>query len=264
MDSNQDINIVVVGSGNVAEALAHLFATTAGISLRQLYARNAERGRAIATTVGTEWTDDAASLAEADIYLIAVSDRAVKSVATVLPFSPHAVVAHTAGSIPITAIPEREGGRGVFYPLQSFTSGRSEAIEGAPIFIEGDSAETTAKLLNLANRLGLKAEEANSERRRRLHLAGVFVNNFVNHLYAIASDIIAEEGFDFATLKPIIRETAAKAIASGDPRNVQTGPAVRGDEEVTARHLAMLANDETKQLIYKYLTQSIWETSKKI
>lgn len=260
----ESTSVVIVGSGNVAEAMALRLSQSSGVELKQVYARNRERGSHIATLANTTSTSDAAELAIADIYLIAVSDRAVESVAAELPAPKGAIVAHTAGSIPLAAIPEREGGRGVFYPLQSFTSGRSRAIEGAPIFIEGDSAEVCAMLRHLAECMGLKAEDADSERRRKLHLAGVFVNNFVNHLYAVATEMVEGEGLSFEVLRPIIRETAAKAIASADPRSVQTGPARRGDREVIERHLMMLTNDNTKRQIYNYLTESIWETSKKI
>lgn len=260
--NNKMLSVVIVGSGNVAEALAVRLGASVGIALQQIYARNAERGSHIARLAGATWSNDV--LAEADIYLIAVSDRAVEDVATSVPFPPEALVAHTAGSVPLMAIPERKGGRGVFYPLQSFSAGRSEAIEGAPIFIEGDSEATCARLRDLAERMGLNADVADTERRRRLHLAGVFVNNFVNHLYATAADIVTGEGLDFEILRPIIRETAAKAIASANPRSVQTGPAQRGDRATIERHMAMLEDDDTKREIYNYLTQSIWETSKKM
>lgn len=258
------LSVVVVGSGNVAEALAVRLASTEGVELRQIYARNARHGSYLSSLTGVAWSAEASELAAADIYLIAVSDRAVGDVASTLPFAAHAIVAHTAGSVPLTAIPERESGRGVFYPLQSFTSGRGEALDGAPIFIEGSDATTEQLLSHLAQLMALRVEHADSERRRRLHLAGVFVNNFVNHLYALASDIVVSEGLDFDVLKPIIRETAAKAIASGDPRGVQTGPAVRGDSAVIDRHFDMLRDDDVKKQIYKDLTTSIWETSKKM
>ena len=90
------------------------------------------------------------------------------------------------------------------------------------------------------------------------------MNNFVNHLYAEGSDILAREELDYDMLKPLIAETAAKAIATNNPRSVQTGPAVRGDVVVTDRHVTMLAEDERKRQIYKLITESIWETSKKI
>ena len=107
-------------------------------------------------------------------------------------------------------------------------------------------------------------EYADSERRRTIHLAGVFVNNFTNHLYALGREIVAEEGLDFEVLRPLIAETAAKALDSGNPAAVQTGPARRGDREVIERHLAILGKESTKGKIYNEITSSIWETSKRI
>lgn len=67
---------MIVGSGNLAEALAQAVARS-GLQLVQLFARNAARGEAVAALAGTQWTADPARLADADIYLISVSDKAV-------------------------------------------------------------------------------------------------------------------------------------------------------------------------------------------
>jgi predicted short-subunit dehydrogenase-like oxidoreductase (DUF2520 family) len=45
---------------------------------------------------------------------------------------------------------------------------------------------------------------------------------------------------------------------------VQTGPARRGDVAVVERHLAMLGKESSKGKIYNDITDSIWETSKRI
>ncbi|MFR5766674.1 MAG: NAD(P)-binding domain-containing protein [Alistipes sp.] len=89
--------VVIVGSGNLAEALAQAVARS-GLQLVQLFARNAARGEAVAALAGTQWTADPARLADADIYLISVSDKAVGEVAAALPLPAGAVVAHTAGA----------------------------------------------------------------------------------------------------------------------------------------------------------------------
>jgi predicted short-subunit dehydrogenase-like oxidoreductase (DUF2520 family) len=86
----------------------------------------------------------------------------------------------------------------------------------------------------------------------------------VNHLYASGADVVSRVELDYDVLKPLIEETARKALESNDTRKVQTGPAIRGDRAVCERHLEMLSDDELKQQIYKYITESIWETSKKI
>jgi predicted short-subunit dehydrogenase-like oxidoreductase (DUF2520 family) len=214
--------------------------------------------------VNVEWCGDVEEVASADIYLIAVSDRAVADVAASLNVPDSAIVVHTAGSVPMDAIAKRKGGRGIIYPLQSFTSGREVNLYDVPLFVEADSEATRQRLMNVASIISSRVEYADSERRRVIHLAGVLVNSFVNHLYVAGSDVLATKDLDFDILKPLIAETAAKAIATSDPASVQTGPAVRGDVAVTERHVAMLADDKRKQQIYKLITESIWETSKKI
>ena len=65
-------------------------------------------------------------------------------------------------------------------------------------------------------------------------------------------------------LKPLIAETAAKACDARSPLDVQTGPAVRNDFATKARHGDLLAFDLRLKNIYSTISQSIWETSKKI
>ena len=78
--------VVVIGSGNVAEALAGAIAASP-YGLAQLYARNRDRGERIARSYGCPFASDPQELAPADIYLIAVSDRAVGEAAEALDLS---------------------------------------------------------------------------------------------------------------------------------------------------------------------------------
>ena len=80
----------------------------------------------------------------------------------------------------------------------------------------------------------------------------------------MAADRLEENAsLPFDVLRPLIEETARKAVEATHPRGVQTGPAVRGDFSVAERHTKMLG-DEHKAQIYKLLTEYIWQTSKKI
>ena len=247
--------VVIVGSGNVAEALARALPAS-GVELCQLFARVAALG-------GTTWTDDPRSLAAADLYLVAVSDRAVGEVAASLPVPAGAVVAHTAGSVPLDAL----GGfahRAVLYPLQTFTAGRAVDFAQVPLFIEASDEATRGAVERFARRLSTQVYPADSQRRGALHLAGVLACNFVNALYTAGERTLAREGLPFEVLKPLIAETAAKALASPSPAAVQTGPAVRGDLPTLERHRARLAGDALLLEIYNSMSQYIWETSRKI
>lgn len=262
--SNDRVEVVIIGSGNVAEAFACALSKSEAIRLKQIFARNEARGRAIAERVNSVWSNRPEELMPADIYIISVSDRAVGDVASSLCFAPGSVVVHTAGSVLLAELPSEGVHRGILYAFQSFTHGRDIAFEGLPLFVEAESEQVYNLLEAFGRALGCRVERASSERRRVIHLAGVFVNNFVNHLYALADEIIADAGLRFEVLRPLILETALKALDSGDPRSVQTGPAVRGDRGVVERHLDMLNSDKLKLEIYKLITESIWETSKRI
>ena len=255
--------IVLIGSGNLAEALARAVATSP-LEIVQLFARNPERGQTVARLAGCGWTDDPAHLDRtADLYLIAVSDRAVSEVASTLPIPESAAVAHTAGSVPLEALPERFARRAVFYPMQTFTKGRAVDFSQIPIFLETSAPEWRPELETLARQLSRKVFWADSARRGNVHLAAVFACNFVNHMYAIGEEIVQRAGLDFEVLKALIAETAAKACDARSPRDVQTGPAVRNDTTTLERHLRLLDTEPTLQDIYTQISQHIWETSRK-
>lgn len=255
--------IVIIGSGNLAEALARAVARS-GLKLVQIFARNARRGEAVAALAATQWTADPAGLAEADIYLIAVSDRAVAEVAAALPIPAGAVVAHTAGSVPLEALPARFARRAVFYPLQTFTKGREVDFSQIPVFLETDDETLRPELEAFARRLSHTVIWADSACRAKVHLSAVFACNFVNHMYAVAERIVRSAGLPFDVLKPLIAQTAAKALDAASPADVQTGPAVRNDAETRARHCALLDGELQLKNIYSIISNSIWETSKKI
>lgn len=254
--------VVIVGSGNVAEALARALPAS-GAELCQVFARNRERGPRVAALGGTTWTADPDRLAEADLYLIAVSDRAVGEVAASLRLPDGAVAAHTAGSVPLDAL-EPFPRRAVIYPLQTFTAGRAVDFARVPLFLEASDKGTYQAVERFARRLSSQLYPADSKRRGILHLAGVLACNFVNALYAAGERTLAREGLPFEALRPLIAETAAKAFAAPSPAAVQTGPAVRGDLPTLERHRALLAEEPLLLEIYNLMSRYIWETSRKI
>ena len=255
-------NIAIVGSGNLAEALAAAVARLDGIRLT-VAARNALRGRAIAERCGARYVAADAALHDIDLCIIAVSDTAIAGVAEALDLAPTATVAHTSGSTPFDALPARYASRGAFYPFQTFTAGREVDFAQIPIFIEGSDPQTAEALHAVACRLSRNVAPADTPTRRMIHLAGVFACNFANRMFGIGGEIVSRAGLSFDTLRPLIAETAAKALAAASPAEVQTGPAVRGDAATQQRHAGMLAGKPQLAEIYKLVSENIWQTSKK-
>jgi len=274
-------NVVVIGSGNVAEALVRAIAAlppSAPYRLAQVAARNEERGRMLATLGGCDYTEQVASPAAADIYLMAVSDTAIPELAASIGLrggrrgdacdvgaggSAHgSVVVHTAGSVDLDALAPAAEHRAVLYPLQTFTAGRQVDLRRIPLFIEASTPLALETIDGLAQALSNTVRYTSSQLRAQLHLAAVFAANFSNHMYVIAEGILRKQGVEFDALKPLIEECADKAVASSSPAAAQTGPAVRGDTETLNRHMMMLDSEELR-LIYKMISENIWKTSSK-
>ena len=188
---------------------------------------------------------------DADIYIISVSDKAISAVAEELK-DVNGLVVHTAGSVPMDVLPQTR--RGVFYPLQTITKGRKLMPSHVPFYIEANRECDLDLLRTLAETMGSSAMPMDSHRRRYLHLAAVFCCNFVNRLYGITAELLAEQDIPFNVMLPLIHETANK-MDELMPRDAQTGPAVRWDEEVMSQQMSLL-DDERRQL-YQLLSKSI-------
>jgi predicted short-subunit dehydrogenase-like oxidoreductase (DUF2520 family) len=261
------MKIVVIGSGAVAEHLVHRIADSPTLELVQVFARNAERGRLLAemTLGGVSWTATPAELASADLYILAVSDRAVAQLSEELPFPADAVVAHTAGCVDVADMSPRIAHRAVLYPLQSFTKGRAiENFRQTPFFVEGATPRALSVVREVAEALSDNVIEMSSAQRAHLHMAGSWANNFTNLMFTIAEEVAGEAGVPFDYVRPIIAETVAKAMSMPSPALAQTGPAQRGDTSIQAKHIAMLAAIHPEYVeLYKLLSKTIWSKTLK-
>ncbi len=249
----------------MAEGFAKASAEAENVELVAIWARNSQTGGQLAAHCGVELCN-AVELPVADLYIIAVSDRAVGPLSAELTFPAEAVVVHTAGSVALSELSDRIAHRGVIYPLQTFTKGRKIEFSRIPLFVEGETEHARDVAWQLATTLSNNTQWADGKTRRNLHLSGVFVCNFVNRMYGIGADLLAQCGVDHSVLAPLIEECAAKAMESDHPSAVQTGPAVRGDKQVQERHTDMLnaMGAERVAEIYKLISEDIWETSKKM
>ncbi|MDE6257642.1 MAG: DUF2520 domain-containing protein [Muribaculaceae bacterium] len=193
---------------------------------------------------------------EADITLISVSDSAIAEVVAKLP-PLSGIVAHTSGSTPISIFEGKVKDRyGVFYPLQTFSKNKKLEYDKIPFYIEGSDKETAQKLFNAASLISSNVRMADSEQRKRLHIASVLSCNFVNHLWALSDTYLAEGGLDFNDLIPLLSETMNK-VKTLRPKEGQTGPAVRGDRNIIESHLSQLENKQDLRNIYAILSDSI-------
>ncbi|MGJ8685532.1 MAG: Rossmann-like and DUF2520 domain-containing protein [Nonlabens sp.] len=193
-------------------------------------------------------------LPKADLIIIATPDDFIKEVSDSIKND--AVVVHTSGSVAMDAV-SRHKNHGVFYIPQSFSKSRAMVFDHLPICIEFNNTVTQHVLEDLGNTLSRKLTHLNSQQRGRLHIAAVYMNNFVNHCYTKADEILQESQIDASLLYPLMNETLAKA-QDLSPLAAQTGPARRNDEQTIARHLNSLKTND--RAMYDAITQSIKNT----
>jgi len=254
--SSPRLRIILAGAGRVAGHLASALQEQ-GHTIVLVINRSGERAKALAAKSGASFAELPVSLPlpPADVVIYAVSDQALEEMITAVP--PGEMLAlHTAGSIALDIFKGRASRYGVLYPLQTFTEDRAIDFREVPLCIEANTPEDEEALRALARSLSRQVVRVSSRQRLTLHLAAVLVNNFVNHLYLQADDLLQKEGLPFDLLQPLIEETAAKAMAEG-PRRAQTGPAVRNDENVIIKHLELLSCSPELQRLYRLLSDSI-------
>ena len=224
-------------------------------NLKQWY--NRSKIQKIDSLEDIQFTNDITNLDNADIYIICVSDSAIENLSNDLQFKNRLVV-HTSGSVPMRNL-NKKNRRGVFYPLQSFSKEIEINFINVPICIEANDKKDRQKLEMVATAIGSPKYFIQSDQRKILHLAAVFVNNFTNQLYRISHELTDNKNINFDILKPLIAETSKK-VQQQSPYKSQTGPAKRGDKKTIKQHYKLLEDYPTYKKIYELLTHSIQKT----
>ena len=248
------MKIVFIGAGNLATRLS-LAMQRVGMQIGQVYSHTEASARQLATRLGCPWTNDLSALQEdGDLYVFSLKDTVLSDVISKVKPN-NGMWVHTAGSMPMSVFEGYAQRFGVLYPLQTFSKGKNVNFDVIPIFLEANTDKNADYLKNIASALSENVRFMSSEKRRSLHLAAVFACNFTNHIYTLSYKLLENESIPADVLLPLIDETVSK-IHSMPPAAAQTGPAIRYDENVINKHLAML-DDPDMQAIYRLLSQSI-------
>lgn len=251
--------IVCIGAGKVAQ---HLCSTLLQHEYKivQIYSRTITSARKLAQQINTEYTNSIANLKQnADLYIICVSDNALLQIAENLTIEKGLIV-HTAGSIDMTILSNCSKRYGVFYPLQTFSEQKTLNFKDIPICIEANTIEDYKILNNFAQTLANNVYQISSMQRKYIHTGAVFACNFVNHLFNIAYEILTQQKIPFQLLKPLVNETLQKAFLF-QPKQVQTGPAIRNDTVVMQNQRQLIQNPLHAQ-IYDLISKSIIQSAK--
>jgi len=250
------MKIVSLGAGNLATHLI-IELQKKGFEIEQVYSRSEASAKELAEKLHSLYTTEIEGIVtNAHIYIISICDDAIESFSKKLSLTNQLVI-HTAGSVSMEIFTKKFENHGVLYPLQTFSKSRAVDFSNIPVFIEANRPKNLKVIYSIANSVTNNVFIATSQERLQLHLASVFCSNFVNHLCHLSAQIVEKSGLEFSVFAPLILETVQKALASGNPNSVQTGPAVRNDRNVLQKHAAILNNRPEIREIYHILSESI-------
>ena len=256
------MKIVLIGAGNLSTHLGKAL-HAAGHDMVQVFSRTMQSADTLASLLDAEPLTDMAQVRDdADVYIFSVKDSALEQLISQLCGGEKKVFLHTAGSMPMSVFRGKALHYGVLYPMQTFSKQREVDFSQIPCFIEANDEHALQQIGDVAHQVSSRVYHLASEDRKYLHLSAVFACNFVNHCYALSREILEEHGIPFDVMLPLIDETAAK-VHELDPKDAQTGPAVRYDENVLRAQGALLKSNPQMKDIYDRMSMSIHKLSVK-
>lgn len=255
-------SIIMVGAGNLATQLG-LALVEVGFPIVQVFSRTKESAQDLADKLNSEAITDINSLRnDADVYIFSVKDSVLcQLIPNVCRGKKDRLFLHTAGSMPLDCFKGFANRYGVFYPMQTFSKSRKVNFKEIPIFIEGSTNDTVQEIRDIASSISDYVISLSTNDRQYLHLAAVWACNFVNYCYSVAANILESKDIPFNVIIPLINETTQK-VHDINPKDAQTGPAVRWDKNIIEKQMNLMSSFPSKQAIYGMISKDIHEQNK--
>lgn len=252
------MKITLIGAGNLATNIGKALVKN-GHYIMQVYSRTLESAATLASLTGGVATNKTSAISdEADVYIFALKDSVLPGIIEQIGtnISNGKVFIHTAGSVSIDCFRTKVEHYGVLYLMQTFSKARDVDFTNIPCFIESNDKYADRIIRTLAESVSRIVYELSSDKRRYLHLAAVWACNFSNHCYTIASELLEKCEIPFDVMLPLIDETARK-VHTLLPKNAQTGPALRYDENIINSQIELMEDDLLLRRIYEEMSESI-------
>jgi predicted short-subunit dehydrogenase-like oxidoreductase (DUF2520 family) len=265
----QGQTVTLVGAGNLAHALAELL-PPAGYNIVEIVTRsNSARARALGRKAKPPATTIAKAHWSGDIVWLAVSDGAIRELASSL--APVAnwkgkIVLHSSGALSSRELaPLRRAGARVasVHPMMTFVPGRAPDMAGVVWTVEGDPSAVKAARRIVTSLRG-HAIAIDRKHKPLYHAFGAFLSPLLIVHLETASRLaqgagIPRRGMD-ALMKPIVEQTLANLWVSigqqGGAGKAFSGPLIRGDVGTIQRHLKSLKTFPAACRLYEALVSA--------
>lgn len=244
----EDMNIGIVGAGNVGVALA-MALKEKGFKLGGLCCRTEESARRASEKLGVAYSMGPEEVTRhADIVFITTPDRVIGDVCREIAqnggFRDGQVVLHTSGAHDSTLLePAKQAGANILsmHPLQTFPSSETgfQNLPGSYFTLEGDerALEVGQKLVAALEGVALTIP---TEMKPLYHASACVVCNYFVALIDLGLKMMEVAGVDrrkaLPAMMPLIEGTLANMKRVGVPQAL-TGPIDRGDASTIGRHL---------------------------
>ena len=265
----QGKTVTLVGAGNLALALPEML-PQAGYKIVEIVTRaSSASARALGRKTGSSATTFAKARWAGDIVWLAVSDGAIREVASSL--APVAnwkgkIVLHSSGALSSSELaPLRRAGASVasVHPMMTFVPGTAPDMAGVVWTVEGDKAAVAAAR-RIVQMMKGRALTIDAKRKPLYHAFGAFLSPLLVVHLETASRLALEAGIqrrDIAALmKPIVERTLANLWASigqrGGAGKAFSGPPIRGDVGTIQRHLKSLRSFPAAGRLYEALVSA--------
>lgn len=249
------MDVVIIGSGNVARVLIRLISRTRH-RVVGIVCRNPATLSPAQLPAGLKIQTFQEEIIPADLYIAALSDQFLLQLKDHIQLS-QGIIVHTAGSVSKEVLKTILPRYGVIYPLQSLRK-ELDHLPEIPLLVDGSDETIKKEIYSFAKEISGKVSIAGDDERARYHLAAVSSANFINYLLVLVYEYCDKEGLDADMLLPLLKETIDR-LNHASPRDVQTGPAIRNDSETIARHLNSLKPYPKLRELYRHFTELISE-----
>ncbi len=252
--------ITLIGSGNLAWHLTHWFNNTP-FEVVEIYSRNIERDSEDFLKINSkiQFVSEFQNISDtSDIYFLCIPDDDLDFLILDWPFqvSSKQIMVHGSGLKVARLFIEMSDNFGVFWPIQTLK--KNLINKNKPSIVMTVSNDYTKNIFeSMAQTCADTYQFYDEHHKQKIHLAAVVANNFTNHLLGMTKEFCKNNEVDFALLHNIILETGQKAVAVDDPFKIQTGPAIRNDQDTIEKHLRMLNKHLDLKRIYQILNHSI-------
>lgn len=245
----------MIGSGNMATFLA-LRLKEAGHPILQIISPQIQHAQTLANQVQAAATTDISQIrSDAEVVILAVPDDTLRQLADSLKL-PHQTVIHTAGSVPASVLSGVSQKHACIWSIYSIQKEKTPTHRNIPMVVSSQETKTLELAQNLAKDISDVVYMLDDTQKSWAHLGAVIANNFSNHLMVVCEQLMQDHHIPFELFRPIIQDTVEK-LSQRSPKTLQSGPAIRGDEQTIKAQMDMLAAYPMFARLYEMLSRSI-------